>query len=147
MQERILVVDDELDMLDLIAYSLRIAHFEVFTAANGQEALNQARAVVPDLIVLDVMLPDLDGFSVCELLQRLPSTAATPVLMLTAVVGEIPRCHALASGAKSYMTKPFRVEELLQTIRYLLANRTEPDLDPDPHYEVIARALVAEEVR
>ena len=146
MQERILVVDDELDMLDLIAYNLRVAHFVVFTAANGQEALNQARAVAPDLIVLDVMLPDLDGFTVCELLRKLPSTAATPILMLTAVSGEIPRYHALGVGASLYMTKPFQPHKLVENIRHILSSRTRPDFDPDPKVYVKRHALTPQEI-
>jgi len=146
MHEKILVVDDELDMLDLIAYNLRMAHFEVFTAVNGQEALKRARTDGPDLIVLDLMLPDLDGFSICEILRRLPSTTTTPVLMLTAVAGEIARCHGLASGATCYMTKPFHPHQLVEGIRNILSARPRPAHEPDPRFYVKAHTLTEQEV-
>jgi DNA-binding response OmpR family regulator len=124
---KILVVDDEPDLLELVSFNLKAEGFEVFTAANGPEALNQARAVLPDLIVLDLMLPDLDGVAVCEILQRLPSTAPIPVVMLTAWSTDLARSVGLQAGAKEYLTKPFSPRELVSRIRSTLRAVAEKD--------------------
>jgi DNA-binding response OmpR family regulator len=124
---KILVVDDEPDLLELVAFNLKAEGFEVFTAANGPEALNQARALLPDLIVLDLMLPDLDGVAVCEILQRLPSTAPIPVVMLTAWSTDLARTVGLQAGAKDYVTKPFSPRELVSRIRSTLRAVAEKD--------------------
>ena len=98
MRHKILVVDDEPDIVELVAFNLEAAGYRVITATNGMEALNRARAILPDLIVLDLMLPELDGLSVCEILSRLPSTAPIPVIILTAWKGEISRMIGLEAG-------------------------------------------------
>jgi DNA-binding response OmpR family regulator len=107
VRQKILVVDDEPDIVELLAFNLKAEGYEVITAANGLEALNQARATLPDLIVLDLMLPELDGLAVCEILHRLPSTAPIPVIMLTAWKSELSRVLGLETGAEEYITKPF----------------------------------------
>ena len=128
MRRRILVVDDEPDMVELVAFNLRAEGYEVVTAANGTDALNQARAVLPDLIVLDLMMPELDGLSVCEILRRLPSTAPIPVIMLTAWKSELTRIIGLDTGAKDYITKPFSPRDLVTRVNNALRSHSEPDL-------------------
>ena len=127
MSAKILVVDDEQDIVELLTYNLQVHGFEVVSAAHGIEALNQARKHHPDLIVLDLMLPDIDGFSICEILRCQPSTADIPVLMLTAMAGEIPRLHGMEVGAVDYLTKPFRPRDLVQRVRGILEQRAERD--------------------
>ncbi len=134
MTAKILVVDDEPDMLELVSFNLKAEGFEVFTAANGPEALNQARALLPDLIVLDLMLPDLDGVSVCEILQRLPSTAPIPVVMITAWSTDLARRVGLEAGAKDYVTKPFSPRDLVSRIRSALRAVAERDARSESPY-------------
>ncbi len=125
MSAKILVVDDECDLIELISYNLLLHGYEVIPATDGIQALNQARKHHPDLIVLDLMLPDLDGFSVCEILRCQPSTANIPVLMLTAMAGELPRLHGMEVGAADYLTKPVQPRELMRRIGALLAKHEE----------------------
>ncbi len=120
MSSKILVVDDEQDMLDLISYNLTAQGYEVQTAETGVRAVECARRFRPDLIVLDLMLPELDGFSVCEILRSQASTCGTPVLAITAYGGEMPRINALAAGATEFLAKPFSPQALLQRISRLL---------------------------
>jgi two-component system, OmpR family, alkaline phosphatase synthesis response regulator PhoP len=120
MQHKILVVDDEPDIVELIAFNLEAEGYAVITATSGLEALNRARAILPDLIVLDVMLPELDGLAVCEILRRLPSTAPIPIIILTAWKGELSRMIGLQAGAKEYMTKPFSPRDLVVRVNQTL---------------------------
>jgi DNA-binding response OmpR family regulator len=120
MRPRILVVDDEPDIVDLVAFNLQTEGFEVVTATNGLDALKQARTLMPDLIVLDLMLPELDGLSVCELLHRVPATAQIPIIMLTAWSSELSRIIGLDTGAEDYMTKPFSPRELVMRVKKTL---------------------------
>ena len=123
MTRKILVVDDEADIVELLSYNLQLDGFEVIAAANGIEALNQARAHLPELIVLDLMLPDMDGFSICEILRCQPSTADIPVIVLTAMAGEFPRLHGFEVGATDYCTKPIRPRDLRERVKALLETR------------------------
>jgi two-component system alkaline phosphatase synthesis response regulator PhoP len=117
MSQRILVVDDEPAVTDLLAYNLRKAHYDVLVAGDGREALRQAREGAPDLIVLDLMLPGIDGLEVCRELRR---TSAVPIIMLTARGEEIDRVVGLELGADDYLTKPFSMRELLARIKAVL---------------------------
>jgi DNA-binding response OmpR family regulator len=117
---KILVVDDEPDLVELVAFNLEAEGYQVITATNGMEALNRARAILPDLIVLDLMLPELDGLSVCEILHRLPSTAPIPIIILTAWKSEITRVIGLEAGANEYVTKPFSPRELVLRVNKTL---------------------------
>jgi len=125
MPQKILVVDDEPDIVELVAFNLRAEGYDVITAANGMEALNQARAALPDLIVLDLMMPELDGLSVCEILRRLPSTALIPVIMLTAWKSELTRIIGLDTGAEDYVTKPFSPRDLVARVNNALKTHAE----------------------
>ena len=121
MRKKILVVDDDAELVELLSFNLKQAGYVIGTASNGADALKRVRSFEPDLIVLDVMMPELDGFAVCEILRRDPTTAAIPILMLTALSSELGRLAGLGSGASDFMSKPFsprlivaRVEDLLK---------------------------------
>jgi DNA-binding response OmpR family regulator len=117
MSEKILVVEDELSLQETLAYNLRRQGYEVNTAGDGSSALDTARRWRPDLILLDVMLPGMDGFEVCRLLRQ---EMNTPVLMLTARDDEIDRVVGLEVGADDYMGKPFSMRELLARVKAML---------------------------
>jgi DNA-binding response OmpR family regulator len=115
-------------MVELVSFNLAAEGYDVITAANGMEALNQARSSLPDLIVLDLMMPELDGLSVCEILRRLPSTAPIPVIMLTAWKSELTRIIGLDTGAEDYLTKPFSPRDLVMRVNNALRNRAEREV-------------------
>ncbi len=117
MSQRILVVDDEQSVTDLLAYNLRKAHYEVLVAADGNEALHLAHESAPDLILLDLMLPGVDGLEVC---RRLRQTSPVPIIMITARGEEIDRVLGLELGADDYVCKPFSVRELLARVKAVL---------------------------
>jgi two-component system OmpR family response regulator len=121
---RLLVVDDEPFILDAVAASLRFLGFEVDTAATGLAALRQARETEPDLIVLDVMLPDVDGFAVVRRLRE--EGATVPVIFLTAKDTQQDKVTGLGLGGDDYLTKPFGLEELAARVRAVL-RRTRPN--------------------
>jgi two-component system phosphate regulon response regulator PhoB len=123
MKPTILVVDDEPDAITLIEFNLKAAGFLVKTADDGAEALVKARTLLPSLIILDVMLPEVNGFEICKLLRRDPATAGIPIIMLTARAGEIDRVLGLELGADDYLTKPFSPRELILRIKKLLERR------------------------
>jgi two-component system phosphate regulon response regulator PhoB len=120
MKPKILVVDDEPEAVELVEFNLRQAGFEVVTAADGAEALKRARALLPSLIVLDLMLPEIDGLEVCKMLRHDPVTAALPIVMVTARANEIDRILGLELGADDYITKPFSPRELILRIKKIL---------------------------
>ena len=117
---KILVVDDEEVLLETIAYNLEQAGYQVITVCDGASALEAARRESPHLIILDIMLPGMDGLEVCRLLRRENSTATTPIMMLTAKGDEIDKVVGLEVGADDYVTKPFGRRELLARVRALL---------------------------
>lgn len=119
MQPRVLVVDDEPDVVDLVRYHMVKAGFEVLIARNGSEALEMARAERPEVIVLDLMLPGIDGQEVCRILKEDESTAETGILMLTAKGGTNDRVRGLELGADDYVGKPFSPKELVLRVKAL----------------------------
>jgi DNA-binding response OmpR family regulator len=123
MRKKILVVDDDPEVRELLGFNLKKAGFAIGTAANGVEALKKACSVSPDLILLDLMMPELDGFAVCEILRRDPATSAIPILIVTAVSGQLARLTGLESGATDYMTKPFSPKDLVARVKDLLHRR------------------------
>lgn len=129
---KILVVDDEPDALEVIGFKLKEAGFTPVFAADGGKAIAAVRQERPDLIVLDVMLPEIDGMEVCKLLRRDPSTAAIPIIMLTAKAGEMDRVLGLELGADDYVTKPFSPRELVLRIKKLLG-RVKSSEEPLTH--------------
>lgn len=114
---KILVVDDEPPMIQVLSYNLKQSGYEVLVARDGEEALAQARRHLPDLILLDLMLPKIDGLEVCRRLRR---ERDVPIIMLTARDDEIDRVVGLELGADDYVAKPFSVRELLARIRNVL---------------------------
>jgi DNA-binding response OmpR family regulator len=116
MRKRILVVEDDLDLVELLGFNLRRAGFSVGTATDGIEALKKARSLTPDLILLDWMLPELDGLAVCEILRRDAGTASIPIIFLTAMSSELARFAGLGAGANEYITKPFSPKLLLERV-------------------------------
>ena len=123
-EARLLVVDDEPNILELLSVSLRFAGFEVATATNGVDALNQVRAFGPDLLVLDVMMPGLDGFAVASTLRGRGDQV--PVLFLTAKDATEDRVQGLTLGGDDYVTKPFSLEEVVARIRSVLRRTSGP---------------------
>jgi len=121
VKQKILVVDDEPEAVELLEFNLKQAGYAVTTAEDGAEALKKARTQSPDLIVLDVMLPEMDGFEICKALRLDSATRRMPILMLTAKAGEIDRVLGLELGADDYLTKPYSPRELLLRIKKILA--------------------------
>jgi DNA-binding response OmpR family regulator len=145
----ILIVDDEPRIRDFVRMNLEMEHYRVLEASNGLEALEQLREYLPDLIVLDVMMPEMDGF---ETLKAIREVSTVPVIMLTVRQSEQDRIHGLDLGADDYLAKPFSPRELLSRIRALLrrsmmpapARKTVIVVDPDlkidfARHEVIVR--------
>lgn len=117
---QILVIEDEPDLQQVLAYNLRMAGYTVVPALKGNEGLALAQAQHPDLILLDLMLPDLPGMEICKALKAEASTRLIPILMLTARGEEIDRVLGFELGAEDYVTKPFSVRELLLRIQAIL---------------------------
>lgn len=131
VKPKILVVDDEPDALELIAYNLKNAGLEVVTAEDGETALQLARAHLPDLILLDLMLPEVDGLEVCKILRRDAATSAIPIIMVTAKAAEMDRVLGLELGADDYVTKPFSPRELVLRVKNLLRRRQAAETQSD----------------
>ncbi|MDO9545755.1 MAG: response regulator transcription factor [Pelolinea sp.] len=117
MADKILVVEDEPVLQETLVYNLKHQGYEVDTANNGQAAIDKAKEINPDLILLDIMLPGLDGFDVCRILRK---DMNVPILMLTARDDEIDRVVGLEVGADDYLTKPFSMRELIARVKALL---------------------------
>ncbi len=144
--ERILVVEDEGDLREVLAYNLTRERFRVSTARDGATALDLAKKVRPDLVLLDLMLPDLDGLEVCRRLRRDERLARTPIIMLTAKSEETDVVLGLGVGADDYVTKPFSVKEVVARVQAVLRRRAPEEpasgrslargpltIDPDRH--------------
>ena len=120
MVSKILIVEDEPDIVELLAYHLNQAGFETEAVSNGRDALNQMRANPPDLILLDLLPPEVDGLEICRLLKQNASTAGIPVIILTAKGEEIDRIVGFDLGVDDYITKPFSPREVVLRIRAAL---------------------------
>ena len=134
MSHKILVVEDEADLLDLVVYNLRKEGFKPLRAETGEKALELARTEKPDLVLLDLMMPGLDGLEVCRRLRANEATADIPIVMMTARVEESDAVVGLSVGADDYVKKPFGVKELLARVRAVL-RRT--GAGPDPALKVV----------
>jgi two-component system phosphate regulon response regulator PhoB len=150
-REHILVVDDEEDLLELIGYNLTKEGYRVTYASSGEEAIKKARAELPGLIVLDLLLPSIDGLEVCRSLKSYPKTSHIPIVMLTAKAEEIDEVAGLEVGADDYVTKPFSPRVLLARIKAVLRRKSkeQPDaaqtikiqdlvIDPERHEVLLA---------
>ena len=154
--EHILVVEDEHDLCEVLAYNLRRERFDVTTAGTGRDGLEAARTGRPDLILLDLMLPDLDGLEVCRLVRQDPRIGSTPIIMLTAKSEETDIVVGLGVGADDYIPKPFSVKELIARVKAVLRRGARPadeadarplrrgalEIDPTRHEVRVAGASV-----
>ena len=131
MRAKILVVDDEPEAVELIEFNLKQAGFDVIAATDGAQALRKARSSVPSLIVLDLMLPEIDGLEVCKMLRRDPATARIPIIMLTAKAAELDRIIGLEMGAEDYIAKPFSPRELVLRIKKVMLRGQVGTADPE----------------
>jgi len=143
MAGRILVVDDEPPIVDLLAYNLKRVGYVVLIARDGEEALAVARREQPDLVILDLMLPRLDGLEVCRALRR---ERDVPIIMLTARDAEVDRVVGLELGADDYVVKPFSVRELVVRVRNVL-RRVAPQPTEAPTLPVRFGALTVDSAR
>ncbi len=120
MNEKILVVEDDPSTLRFLQYTLEVDGYQVLMASNGLQGLRKARTEVPDLVILDVMLPGMDGFDICHRLRGQPETAHLPILMFSAKAQEIDRDTGLNLGANDYIIKPADSSKILRQVRRLL---------------------------
>ena len=132
--KHILVVEDEEDIQELITYNLKKENYQVYTVSSGEEAIHYALNKLPDLIILDLMLPGIDGFEVCKRLKNNEASQAIPIVMLTAKGEESDIITGLELGADDYITKPFSPRILIARIRTILRRKTRTD---SPVNEVI----------
>ncbi len=131
VRPKILVVDDEPEAVELVEFNLKQAGFDVAVAADGAEAIKKARSLMPNLIVLDLMLPEVDGLEVCKMLRRDSATAKVPIIMLTAKAAEIDRILGLELGADDYITKPFSPRKLVLRIKRILQRGQAPNQEQE----------------
>jgi two-component system phosphate regulon response regulator PhoB len=134
-REKILIVEDEPSLTEVLAYNLNREGYEAIVAHDGKEGLRKAQMLLPDLIILDIMLPSIGGLEICRELRAAPVTASIPVLMLTAKTEETDQVVGFAVGADDYVTKPFSVKVLIQRIKVLLRRAA----GAEPTAEVIER--------
>jgi DNA-binding response OmpR family regulator len=116
-RKKILVVEDEAEFLKLLRLRFKEEGFAIATATNGIDAVKKARSLMPDLILLDVMLPELDGFAVCEILRNDSATASIPIIMVTGLAGQMSRCAGIDSGATDFVTKPTTPEQIVSKVK------------------------------
>ncbi len=117
---KILVVDDEVNITQILEFSIGAEGYEVITAANGEEAIDKARREQPDLIILDIMMPKIDGYEACRILKANPLTKGIPVVLLTAKGRDIDKRLGYEGGATDYIIKPFSPNKLVDRIHQLL---------------------------
>jgi phosphate regulon transcriptional regulator PhoB len=120
MSSRVLIVEDEPDIRELVVHHLKREGYQVSAASSGEEALRQVQAAPPDLVILDLMMPAMDGLEVCRRLRQDPATAMLPIVMLTAKGDEVDRVLGLEIGADDYVVKPFSPKELLARVHAVL---------------------------
>ena len=137
-KSKILIVEDETSLVDVLSYNLQREGYEVVIAKEGREGLRKAQMILPDLILLDLMLPGMNGLEICRELRATARTANLPILMLTAKAEESDQIIGFALGADDYVTKPFSVKVLLQRIKVLLRRGT----SPEPATDIIENAGV-----
>ena len=121
MGKTVLVVDDEVNIVTSLEYVMKAAGFDVATAYDGEEALTKIAEIVPDLVILDVMMPKLDGFEVCEKVRENPLWESVIIVMLTAKGRDSEREKGLSLGANDYLTKPFSTHDIVNRVKELLS--------------------------
>jgi len=134
----VLVIDDEKDLLELVRYNLEKEGYRIKTAENGEAGLETAARELPDIVIVDLMLPGIDGLDVCRRLRSDQRTARTPIIMLTAKSAETDRVVGLEIGADDYVTKPFSPRELAARIKAVL-RRVSSQQTPEPQSRIIRR--------
>lgn len=146
--KKVLIVEDEQDILQLVTHYLEKEGFRPITAISGLDALKKVKEEKPDLVVLDLMLPEMDGLEVCKRLRSMPSTAMIPILMLTAKAEESDTIVGLELGADDYVTKPFSPKALVARVKALLRRieRTPADGPAVHHYGALTMNLARHEV-
>jgi two-component system phosphate regulon response regulator PhoB len=122
-RDKILIIEDDRDIVDMLKYNLEEEGYEIIAAFNGEDGINQASKQKPDLIILDIMLPVIDGFEVCRILKKDNATALIPIIILSAKSQETDKIVGLELGADDYITKPFSPRELLARARAVLRRR------------------------
>lgn len=130
-KQTILIIEDERAIVDVLTYNFRKEGFEVLTATDGQDGLRRAQASLPDLVVLDLMLPVIEGLEVCRQLRTGTRTKEIPILMLTARSEEVDEIVGFQMGADDYVTKPFKMKPLIQRIKALLRRRDKVEATGD----------------
>ena len=123
-KQKILIVDDEEDIVDMLKYNLEKEGFDVKTASNGIECIKVASEFIPDLVLLDVMMPRPDGYEVCQKIRATPEWKDIPVIMLTAKGRDVEKQKGFAMGADDYITKPFSTQELVVKVREMIEERS-----------------------
>ncbi|HWK59757.1 MAG TPA: response regulator transcription factor [Parapedobacter sp.] len=136
IKQKILVVDDEPDIVELIAYNLKREGYQVYTASNGQEAVTTAKKVMPDLIILDVMMPKMDGIEACRIMRAMPEFKSTFMVFLTARSEEYSEIAGFNVGADDYIAKPIKPRALLSRINAILRRNMQNDEPVDEKLEV-----------
>jgi two-component system phosphate regulon response regulator PhoB len=144
IRKTVLVVDDERDLAELLSYNLRKSGYEVVIANSGRQALAAVEAAPPDLILLDVMLPELSGIEVAGRLRANPRTSSIPIVMLTAKTEEVDQIVGLTVGADDYITKPFSMKVLLARVDAVIRRTTRPGTPiPTPEERLVTLGPVA----
>lgn len=144
--EKILIVDDELHIVELLKYNLETNGYKVIYALNGKEGIASAIEKKPDLILLDVMLPEMDGFDVCKEVKKNKSIEKVPIIMLTAKSEEFDKILGLELGADDYITKPFSVRELMARVKVVLRRNLKDDQSEIINIDNLAIDLAKHEV-
>jgi len=126
-RKKILVVDDEKDIVELVRFNLERDGFKVIPSYNGEDALRLVKSQLPDLIILDLMLPGMDGLEACRIFKRDPSTFSIPIIMLTAKGEEADIVVGLELGADDYITKPFGIKEMIARVKTVLRRVSQPE--------------------
>ena len=145
---KILLVDDEIDILEFISYNLEKEGYIVYTAQNGVEAIKMAEQKQPDLIILDVMMPEMDGIAACEEIRKIPSLKSTIIAFLTARGEDYSQIAGFKAGGDDYITKPVRPKVLLSRVKALLKRTGESTREPvaaDPNTLTIGNLLIDKE--
>jgi len=130
-KEKMLIIEDEKDIVKMLDYNLKKEGFKTLSAYNGEDGLDMASKENPDLILLDLMLPEIDGFDVCKALKSDPKTSHIPIIILTAKDQETDKIVGLELGADDYVTKPFSPRELIARIKAVLRRAKEKDKLPE----------------
>lgn len=136
LPKHILVVEDEPDTAELLELHLQNEGYRVTVAADGEQALSKLHKLMPDMVILDLMIPEIDGMEVCKFIRKDPATASLPVMMCTAKTSEIDKILGLEQGADDYVTKPFSPRELVLRVKNLLKRRETKQLLDENRLEI-----------